>query len=329
MRSKSAASAELGEDVAHGYCSNRERARSLARRVAQKPDVPIIIGETQAADAEGVPMPPADAAAAPAAGAGHSDTDASVTLPASPVGHFVSTLQSGEEADAAFQRCSGWSIPAPNQQPAVAVLGATSSKAPPAKAPPLIQAAVDQGRAASEPLAPQGPTPGAPEIGAASLAACAAGQMADREALPKGTPVVDFVYCDSPTLAALADAASSAYAAGAAFAVKAHAPAPPGSHLTAEERLEVMTEELNIRREEVQTDWEILREAAARAERNQAEISRLEAERRRIRRQQAEEQAAGEARMAELARILAHCEEILAEARDALANFRRDNMRND
>ena len=321
---KSVAAAELGEDVEHGYCSNRECSQSLASRLAQKPNVPFIIEETQPADAEGVPMPPADAAVAPAAGAGHSDTDVSVPSPASPVGHFVSTLRSGGEADAAFQR-SGWSIPAPNQQLAVAAhrarnrsdvpaqllveLGTTSSKAPPAKAPPLIQAAIDQGRAASLPLAPQGPMPGTPEIGAASHAAGAAGQMADRKALPKGTPVVDFAYCDSPTLAAPADAASPSYAAGAAPAVKAHTPAPPGSLFTAEERLEVMTVELNIRRAEVQTDWDILSEAAARAERNQAEMRRLEAENAGWRRQQVEgqaAQAAREARMAELAHIFAH-----------------------
>ena len=134
--------------------------------------------------------------------------------------------------------------------------------------------------------------------------------MVDREALPKGPPVVDFVNCDSPTLAAPADAADPANAAGAAPAGEADAAgAAPASELTTAEMLERVTEELRVRRAEAQADWEVLREAAACAEEDQEVRRRLEAENAAWRRQQAQEQAAQaahDARMAELSRILAN-----------------------
>ena len=82
--------------------------------------------------------------------------------------------------------------------------------------------------------------------------------------------------------------------------------------------LERLTEELHVRRAEAHADWEVLQEAAARAEKDKEERRRLEAENAGWRRQQAEEQAARallDARLAELARVLANCEEILAEAK--------------
>ena len=124
-----------GDGAVHGYCSNVRCERSYANRLKQMPvrdayagDVPIVIEETQPADAEGVPMPPADAAAAPAADAGHSDTDVSVLSPASPVAQFAAAANAvnASNANDAFQR---WL----NQQPAVVAYVARNRSGMPAQ----------------------------------------------------------------------------------------------------------------------------------------------------------------------------------------------------
>ena len=308
-------------------------------RDAYAGDVPIIIEETQPAGAEEAPMPPADAAAAPAADAGHSDTDVSVPSPASPVPQPAAAQPppEGMQPDDAFQR---WL----RQQHAVvahvavgrsgmpaqvwAGLGTTScGKAPHVKAPSVIQAAYGRGQAAYLPPALQGPALGTPEVGAGNPAAGAAAQMVDREALPKDPPVVDLAGCDSPTPAAPAGAAALANAADAARASAAKAVgAALASELTTAEMLERMAEELHACHRGSRRLGGVAGGGCTRRE-GQEERRRLEAENAGWRRQQAEEQAAQaarDARLAELvARILANCEEILAEAKYVLDSLRR------
>ena len=91
--------------------------------------------------------------------------------------------------------------------------------------------------------------------------------------------------------------------------------------------LERATAELQVRRAEARADWDVIRVAAARAEEDQEVRRRMEAEAAGWRRQVAEEaarHAARDARMAELARIFANLEEMLAEAKAVLDSLRRE-----
>ena len=176
-------------------------------------------------------------------------------------------------------------------------------------------------------------------------AAGAAAGAVDREALPKGPPVVDLVS-EAPADAAEPHSAAPAGAAEPRSVAPADAARPVGAagalyagDNTQAEMLDWAMQELTIRRAEVQADWEALRAAEKQHEtelaalhiarvgaREDAEIRRqMEAEAAGWRRQMAEEAARQEARnsrMAQLARAPASMEEALAEARAIFNSLR-------
>ena len=178
-------------------------------------------------------------------------------------------------------------------------------------------------------------------------AAGAAARTVDREALPKGSPVVDLVSqtpadAAGPHSASPADAAEphSAVPADAAQPVSAAGAAYAGDRTQAE-MLEWATQELATRKAEAQADWEALSAAEVQHEADRAALHmaglgaredaelrrRMEAEAAGWRRQMAKEaacQAAFNAKMAQLARALASMEEALAEAK-AIFNSLREH----